>query len=442
MPARSRSSVLNAPTSSLILPSSPLSRRRVLQGSAGLGAISALGGLTACGSGSGSASGEVTLGSNRGDEVPRKAEDAVIAAFEEQSGATISANVLDNETFQENFNSYLQGDPDDVFTWFAGFRARFFDDQGFTGDLTNVWETIGSGYSDAFKTASTNGEKQIFVPFYNYPWAVFYRTDVFDEKGYTVPTTLEEFEELCKQIQSDGLVPVALGDKDGWPAMGTFDILNMRINGYDFHIDLLAGNQKWDGPEVRDVFDTWAKLLPYHQENPNGRTWQEAAASLQTGEAAMYVLGLFVGEQFEEADRANLDFFTFPEIDSAIGSGDIDAPIDGYMMRANPQNEEGAKAWLEFVGSAAAQDIFIATNPNSIAAHKDADTSGYTPLQLKAQELISSATGIAQFLDRDTNPDFVSTIVIPTLQSFLDNPDDIDTVVSDLQTGKERIFTE
>ena len=29
---------------------------------------------------------------------------------------------------------------------------------------------------------------------------------------------------------------MAFADKDGWPAMGTFDILNMRINGYDFHV--------------------------------------------------------------------------------------------------------------------------------------------------------------------------------------------------------------
>ena len=31
---------------------------------------------------------------------------------------------------------------------------------------------------------------------------------------------------LCKQMKKDGLVPIAFGDKDGWPAMGTFDILN------------------------------------------------------------------------------------------------------------------------------------------------------------------------------------------------------------------------
>jgi multiple sugar transport system substrate-binding protein len=443
---RSAPRTLSLPRRSLYLPPT-VSRRTVLRGAAGAGALSAVGGLAACGgddSGGESGSAEVTLGSNRGDEVPNAAEQAMMDAFAEESDFEITRNIQDNETFQESINNYLQGDPDDVFTWFAGFRARFFDDQGFIGDVSDVWEDIGDGYSDAFRAASSNGDKQIFVPMYNYPWAVFYRKSVFEENGWTAPETLEDFEALAQEIQGAGLVPVALGNQDGWPSMGTFDILNMRMNGYDFHVALMAGEEDWDTPEVGAVFEQWAALLPYHQEDPNGRTWQEAAQALQTREAAMYFLGMFVGEQFAEGDdeRGDLDFFAFPEIDSSIGAGDIDAPIDGYMLTASPENEEGAKEWLRFVGSAAAQDIYVATSPNVIAAHADADTSRYTDLQNKAVELIGNATGIAQFLDRDTRPDFASTVVIPTFQAFLNNPADIETVLSDLQAGKERLFVE
>jgi len=437
---RSAPRALSLPRRSLHLPST-VSRRTVLRGAAGAGALSAMGGLAACGGDSGAGSGSITLGSRSGDEAPRQAEDAAIAAFTEQSGIEVEANVSDNETFQESINSYLQGDPDDVFTWFAGFRARFFDDQGLIGDLSDVWEDIGGGYSDAFRDASSNGDKQIVVPVSNYPWAIFYRRSVFEENGWDIPETLDDFVALCEEVQGAGLTPVALGDQDGWPAMGTFDILNMRINGYDFHIELMAGEREWDSPEVGAVFEQWAELLPFHQEDPNGRTWQEAAQSLLNRESAMYLLGLFVGEQFPEEERGDLDFFAFPEIDPAIGAGDLDAPIDGYMMPASPANEEGAKEFLRFMGSAEAQDILIEASPNSIAAHNDADTSGYTELQNKAVEIIANATGIAQFLDRDTRPDFASTVVIPTFQAFLNNPDDIDTILSDLQAGKERIFT-
>ena len=36
--------------------------------------------------------------------------------------------------------------------------------------------------------------------------------------------------------------------------MGTFDILNLRLNGYDFHVDLMAGKEKWTDPKVKAVF--------------------------------------------------------------------------------------------------------------------------------------------------------------------------------------------
>ena len=451
MPSRPRPTALPSRLPDLEALRTAFARRSLLRGA---GAVGAVGALAACGgedtasdsasgSGSGEGGGATTLGSNRGDEVPRAAEDAAIAAFTKASGIDVTPNVVDNETFQESINSYLQGNPDDVFTWFAGFRARFFDDQGFIGDISDVWEEIGDGFTEGFKTASTNGDKQIFVPVLNYPWAVFYRKSLFEENGYVVPETRDELIALCEQIQADGLVPFALGDADGWPAMGTFDILNMRLNGYDFHISLMAGDEQWDGPEVRAVFEEWATLLPFHQEDPVGRTWQDAAASLLQKESAMYILGMFVGEQFPEGEeRDDLDFFTFPALDDEIGSGALDAPIDGYMMTADPADEVSAKAFLTFLGSAEAGEIFVATNPNNIAAHSDADTSGYTALQIKAAELIGNADNIAQFLDRDTRPDFASTIVIPTLQKFLQSPEDIDTVLKDLQAGKERLFVE
>ena len=56
--------------------------------------------------------------------------------------------------------------------------------------------------------------------------------------------------------------PIAFGDQEGWPAQGTFDILNLRLNGYDFHVGLMAGKQKWTDPKVTAVFKKWAEILP------------------------------------------------------------------------------------------------------------------------------------------------------------------------------------
>src|SRR3954447_6867573 len=131
---------------------------------------------------------------------------------------------------------------------------------------------------------------------------------------------MDDFTKLAGQMKKDGLTPIAFGDSDGWPAMGTFDYLNLRINGYDFHVQLMAGEKSWSSNEVKTVFDTWKGLLPYHQPDSLGRTWQEAAQGLLNKQSGMYTLGLFVGQQFPEgADRDDLDFFPFPEIDSEVG---------------------------------------------------------------------------------------------------------------------------
>ena len=435
----------------LIPPSlSGVDRRTLLRGAVGLGALLGAGGLAACGSDStpatgvptGPVSGTVSLGSSQSDAVPKAAVKAVMDAFAKaNSGTTVKINTVDHNSFQENINNYLQGAPDDVFTWFSGYRMRFFADKQLAGDVSDVWTNI-SGMSDALKKASTADDgKQYFVPATYYPWAVFYRKSVFKDKGYEVPKTLDELNALGGQMKKDGLIPIAFGDKDGWPAMGTFDQRNLRINGYDFHISLMAGKESWADPKVKKVFDTWAGLLPIHQPDALGRTWQEAAQSLQQKKSGMYVLGSFVAQQFGKgAEQEDLDFFTFPEIDPAVGTDAIEAPIDGYMMSKKPKNEAAAKKLLAYLGSPESQNIVVKADPSVIATNDGADQKAYTTLQKKTVEFVKSAKSISQFMDRDTRPDFASTVMIPAIQTFLKNPKDIDGLTNSIEAQKKSIF--
>ncbi|MDZ5447351.1 ABC transporter substrate-binding protein [Micromonospora sp. 4G57] len=421
-----------------------LNRRSLLAGAAGTGALLGTGLLAGCGgsdSDSGAGSKTVSLGSNASDPTPKDVLAKVTAGFQSSSGIQVAVNTVDHNTFQENINNYLQGKPDDVFTWFAGYRMRFFAAKGLAGDVSDVWGKL-SGYSDAFKKASTGDDgKQYFVPMSYYPWAVFYRKSVWQQHGYQVPKTLDDLNTLGAQMKKDGLNPIAFADKDGWPAMGTFDILNLRINGYQFHVDLMAGKEAWTSDKVKKVFDTWAGLLPLHQPDALGRTWQEAAQSLQQKKSGMYLLGLFVAQQFNNDEQDDIDFFTFPEVDSTIGAKALDAPIDGYMMARKPKSEANAKKLLEYIGGVDAANITVKNDPGTLVANTGADTSGYTALKKKAAELVGSATEIAQFLDRDTRPDFASTVIIPALQQFIKNPKDIGGLLTSVENQKKSIFT-
>ena len=378
------------------------------------------------------ATGNVTFGSNYSNlDTDTKAMQAVVDAFTAKTGITVKVNTVDHNTFQDQISQYLQGTPDDTFTWFAGYRMRFFAKQGLATDISDLWAKIGSNYSDAFKASSTGDDgKQYFVPFYNYPWVVIYRKSVFADKKYTVPKTFTEFKALGDKMKTDGLTPLAFGDKDGWPAMGTFDIINMRVNGYQYHIDLMKGAQKWTDPKTAAVFAAWKELLPYNGDISAalGRTWQDTANLLVQKKAGMYFLGTFAGQQATQpADHDDLDFFPFPtfgtQYDSELG---IDAPIDGFMMTAKSPtlatDKDGAMAFLEYLSSGPAQITFLVANPNSVAAAKDADTSGYSAFQKKSAEIIGASGAIAQFLDRDTDPAFAKQMQ-SFLQTWLTNPD-------------------
>ena len=399
-------------------------------GAAGVGLAPLLAACTGASSGnsggggsSSNASKTTTVGSNYSDAVPKAAFAKMIGGWQNESGDTATINTVAHNDFQNNINNYLQGSPDDVFTWFAGFRMRYYAKKGLVTPIDDVWQKIGSNMSDAFAKASTGDDgKKYLVPLYNYPWAVFYRKSVFQSKGYQTPTKWDEFVALCQQMKKDGITPIAFADKDQWPALGTFDYLDMRLNGYDFHIALMAHQKSWDSPEVKKVFDTWKQILPYHDLNGAlGRTWQESAQTLLNKKTGMYLLGSFVAQQFTGADLQDLDFFTFPEIDPQYGQDAIEAPIDGLMLSKKGAGNAAAISLLEYCGTGKGQSLYIATDPSDVAAAKDADTSKYNAIQKKSADVISKAKNISQFLDRDALPAFATDVMEPALQNFIKN---------------------
>jgi multiple sugar transport system substrate-binding protein len=399
-----------------------LGRRDVLKGF-GIGAVGlfSAGALASCAAGSGgAATGTLTFGSNASDAVPKKAYAAFVSAFEKKSKDKVTVNTSDHNGFQNKITNYLQGSPDDAFTWFAGYRMRYYAKKGLVADISDVWDKIGDNYTDALKKASTGDDgKQYFVPNYNYPWGFFYRKSVWAEKGYAVPEKFDDLITLAKKMQADGLIPIAFADKDAWPACGTFDYLNMRINGYQFHVDLCAHKEGWDSDKLTEVFDTWKQMLPYQDPSAAGLTWQEAAQKLGNKQAGMYLLGSFVTQQFTDpAVLADIDFFPFPEV-KVEGRDSVEAPIDGLMLSKKGGSNQAAKDMLAYLGTGAGQEAYYSVDKSNIMTAKDADTSGYSDFTKKLAGVISDAKNISQFFDRDALPAMASNVLEPAMLDFI-----------------------
>jgi multiple sugar transport system substrate-binding protein len=135
-------------------------------------------------------------------------------------------------------------------------------------------------------------------------------------------------------------------------------------------------------------------------DNHASMSWQDAIAPFANGDAAMYVMGNFAVDGFKNAGlkEEQIDFFPFPVIDPSIAPAE-DAPADAFFIPTNAKNKEDAKKFLAFV---ARPDVQTEWNK----------TIGQLPINAKATvsddkfiqqgfALLNSATGLAQFYDRD-----------------------------------------
>jgi len=411
---------------------SGMSRRNLLKGAgalAGAGLAAPL--LAACGddksssssSSQGSDTAPITFGSNYSDAAPKAAFATLTQGATTSTKVPITVNTTDHNTFQNNISNYLQGTPDSLATWFAGYRLQFFAAQGLLTPIDDVWDKIGGNFNEATKNLSKGADGHYYlVPIYNYPWVVFYNKSVFQKNGYQIPKTWDEFTALAKKMQSDGLVPLAFAEKDGWPALGTFDILNLRINGYDYHIKLLSHKIPWTDKGVTAVFDHWRELMPYLQNGANGRLWQDAAKTLENKQAGMMFQGSNqVAANYSAANLPDLDFFEYPEINSAYGQDYMDAPTDGFMLPKKAKNKDAAKAVLKYIGSADAESNFLKTDHWDVGVANGLVAPTYNAIQKKSVQTISSKKAVSQFMDRDSNPDMANAM-IKLIQQFVDSP--------------------
>jgi multiple sugar transport system substrate-binding protein len=433
---------------------SRLSRRSALKGVAGLAAAGAAGTLlSACGNddkktssstGTSAATGPITFGSNYSDAAPKAAFAALVQQGDTSAGTQTTVNTTDHNTFQNNISNYLQGTPDSLATWFAGYRLQFFAAQGLLSPIDDVWDKIGGNFNDAAKNLSKGLDGHYYmVPLYNYPWVVHYNKAVFTAKGYEVPTTWDAFIALAKKMQSDGLVPLAFADKDGWPALGTFDIINLRVNGYDYHIKLMKHEVPWTDPGVKAVFDQWRELAPYQQKGANGRIWQDAAKALENKQAGMMFQGTNqVAANYSAANLPGLDFFVFPAINPSYGTDYMDAPTDGFMLPKKGKNPGSAKKLLEYIGTADAEASFLKTDHWDVGLANGLVAPTYNDIQKKSVVEIGKCKNVAQFMDRDTVPD-MATAMIKLIQQFIDSPTEatIASIQKSAEDQAKTIFT-
>jgi multiple sugar transport system substrate-binding protein len=384
---------------------------------------------------------KLVINSNLSDPVPKAAFEEVVDLFRaEYPDIDVTLNGFDHEAYKTAIRNFLASEPPDIALWFAGNRMKFFVDEGLFEDVSDVWEDNDLYDSmSSSRSALTVDGKQYGVPWGYYQWGIYYRTDLFAQAGVDVPETWDEFLAVCAALKANGVTPITIGTKYLWTAAGWFDYLNLRVNGIDYHMDLMLGEASYQDPELTEVFSVWQNLLDkgYFLENHATYSWQEAQAPLINGTAAMYLIGNFIVPDLTNAGVIdNIGFFQFPEIVPSVGVFE-DAPMDTYHIPADAENKAEARLFLEFVArpDIQAQFAYATGNipPNKYAAPP---TNHFTKLGFA---MLGAADGLAQFYDRDTNPEMAS-VGMEGFQEFMVNPDRLDAILERLDTERESVF--
>jgi multiple sugar transport system substrate-binding protein len=386
--------------------------------------------------------GELVINSDQSDPAPKKAMEELIADFQAKNpDITVKWNNFDHEGYKSAIRNFLTADPPDVAAWYAGNRMAPFVNAGLFEPVDDVWEA--NGFNDQLKSAAasmTIDGKKWGVPYTYYQWGIYYNKEAYKKAGVEVPKTWADFVSNCEKFKAAGIDCLTTGTKALWPGAGIFDYMNLRVNGYEFHMDLANGKVPWTDDRVKATFAEWKKIVPYITANHAAIDWQDAAALLSQGKAANYVMGNFAVATFKDGGLTNdtLGFMVFPEITPGIPRAE-EAPTDTFHIPSGAKNKEDAKKFLAYLGSAEAQTKMNATLGQLPTNNKS--TVGDDPFIKAGFEMLSSAYALAQFFDRDAPADMAKA-AMEGFQEFMVKPDNLDAILARLEKVRQKVYAQ
>ena len=386
--------------------------------------------------------GEIVVNSDHSDPAPKKAMEDLIADFQNSHPEiSVKWNNFDHEGYKSAIRNFLTADPPDVVAWYAGNRMAPFVNAGLFEDVTDVWQK--NGLDEQLKSASasmTIDGKKWGVPYTYYQWGIYYRADIFAEQGIAPPKTWDELLAASKKLKEAGITPFAIGTKALWPTGGWFDYLDLRVNGYEFHMDLTAGKIPYTDPRVKAVFEKWAELVKpgYYLDNHAAIDWQDAIPQMVQGKAAMYLMGNFAVAPMKDGGLTEdqIGFLQFPEITAGLPMSE-EAPTDTFHIPSGAKNKEDAKIFLAYLASPEAQAKMNATLgqlPVNNKSPKPKDKfldAGFV--------MLSNAYALAQFYDRDADAEMAKA-GMEGFQEFMVKPDSVDRILERLEKVRAKVY--
>lgn len=187
------------------------------------------------------------------------------------------------------------------------------------------------------------------VPYVANAAGVLYNQDMFEEHGWIIPKTWDEFTALCGQIKAAGTQPLYFGFKDTWTCLAPWNAIAVDLAPSNVCSMVNKGETTFK-EQYGEVAERTLALLEYAQADPVSYGYNDACTAFARGESAMFVIGSYAVPQIQSVNPdINIDSFVFPASNNpeqnVLNSG-IDLQFS--IMKDCP-NKEAAYEVLDFL---------------------------------------------------------------------------------------------
>lgn len=190
------------------------------------------------------------------------------------------------------------------------------------------------------------------LPFYAESSMTYYRTDVFEEAGLTMPEnpTWDQIEEFAAKLHNPGndVFGVCLRGKPGWGE--NMGLVSTMVNAYGGRWFDESWTPEIDSPEWKEAINTYVDLLG--QYGPPGATsngFNENLALFASGKCAMWVdATVAAGLVFNPAESQVADKVGFAQAPTGPASASGSKWLWSWSL-AIPESSDAKDAALEFI---------------------------------------------------------------------------------------------
>ena len=176
------------------------------------------------------------------------------------------------------------------------------------GESVKVKDKILDGFLDTSSTSPFGDGKTYLAPLFYSPTGLFYNKGLFEEKGYDVPKTWDEFFALGDKAKADGIYLFA------YPTAGYFDsampamlAASGGIEGFNKAMNYEEGF--WTSEEATRVLETFEKLKDYTEPsvvaNANGDNYKKNQQLILDNKALFLPNGDWLPGEMADAPRAD-----------------------------------------------------------------------------------------------------------------------------------------